>query len=192
MLVSSTQAESGRQPLERQGATPRPTAPRPRNLPGSLHAAFRAGLLVALAASPGLAQTAPTFLSNTAETAGGSYLVGLSRYEGAIRFSTSGPGAYLLSSVALDIATVTSGASLTVQLRYSAGDTTATTPGDVVATFTGPATLGTGLQTFTAPPNGNAHLHGARRRCQARSQHGLRRADLAWEQRRAVSRHRVR
>ena len=155
MIVSSTQAESGRQPLERQGATPRPTAPRPRNLPGSLRAAFRAGLLAALAAGPGLAQTAPTFLSNTGGTAtsGVLHVGSTARTEQAVRFATSGAGAYLLSSVSVSITQVSSGASLTVQLRYSAGNNTATTPGDVVATFTGPATLGTGIQTFTAPAN---------------------------------------
>ena len=52
MLVSSTQAESGRQPLERHGATPRPNAP-----PSAYRKPLR---LVALAADPAAAQTTIT------------------------------------------------------------------------------------------------------------------------------------
>ena len=58
MIVSSTQAESGRQPLERHGATPRPNAP-----PSAYRKPLRLvalALLAALAADPAAAQTTIT------------------------------------------------------------------------------------------------------------------------------------
>ena len=69
MIVSSTQAESGRQPLERQGATPRPNAPPPAHRkPLRLAALGLLALFAALAAGPAAAQTTVTFVSNIGQT----------------------------------------------------------------------------------------------------------------------------
>ena len=150
MIVSSTQAESDRQPLERQGARPRPN-PRPWNLPGSLRAAFLAflaflaGLLAALAAAPAAAQTTITLVSNSGQaddtTASGTR-------DRAQRFTTgSNAAGYTLASIeivsedpesdddALAIWTVTASgfpdavhASLTAPIGFAAGTLVFTAP----------------------------------------------------------------
>ena len=122
--------------------------------PRACLALLAATALLALAA-PAQAQTG-THLTNTdspvltsAWTAGGP-----SRFEQAIRFVVGRQhGGYILEEVRLDIRSLDAGAQATVRLHFSTGDSDSASPGNVVATFISPGTLGTGLQTFTAPPN---------------------------------------
>ncbi len=132
MIVSSTQAESDRQPLERQGARPRPN-PSPRNLPGSLRAAFLAGLLAALAAAPAAAQTTITLVSNTGQADGDTG--GLSTFDHAQAFTTGAHAAgYKLTGVDIDFAAdVASGSSYAVSIWTDASGS----PGTSVGSLTG-------------------------------------------------------
>ena len=136
MIVSSTQAESDRQPLERQGATPRPN-PRPRNLPSSLRAAFLASLLAALAVAPAAAQTTITLVSNTGQA--DESVGNLSTYDHAQAFTTGAHAAgYKLTGVDLDFAAVESGSSYAVSIwtngRFG-------WPGTSIGTLTSPTAL---------------------------------------------------
>ena len=129
MIVSSTQAESGRQPLERQGTTPRPNAPPP---------AYRKPLRrAALAAAPAAAQTTITLVSNTGQTDGGTG--NLADFDQAQAFTTGGHAAgYTLTGVDIQFGAVASAtASYAVSIRTDASGG----PGAPVGALTAPATL---------------------------------------------------
>ena len=138
MIVSSTQAESGRQPLERQGATPRPNAPPPAYRKPLRRAALALlALIVALAADPAGAQTTITLVSNTGQTDGGTG--NLRDFDQAQAFTTGGHAAgYTLTGVDIQFGAVASAtASYAVAIRTDASGS----PGASVGALTGPATL---------------------------------------------------
>ncbi len=138
MIVSSTQAESGRQPLERHGVTPRPNAP-----PAAYRKPFRLAvpallaLIAALAADPAAAQTSITLVSNTGQTDGGSGT--LRDLDHAQAFTTGGNSAgYTLTGVDIEFNAV---ASATASYDVSIQTDNSGSPGTSLGDLTGPATL---------------------------------------------------
>ena len=150
MLVSSTQAESGRQPLERHGVTPRPNAPPPTyRKPFRLAVPALLALIVALAAGPTAAHAQTTLVSNTGQGNSGARAV--DGIDFAQAFGTgSNTAGYDLASIVLSLGEAPFGTgTLTVTVREDAsGDPS----GTALHTLTNPDPFVTDdLNTFPAP-----------------------------------------
>ena len=146
MIVSSTQAESDRQPLEWQGATPRPNAPPPAHRK-PLRLAAPALLLAALAVGPAAAQTTVTLVSNTGQT-NDAFLDSRVNRKAAQGFTTgSNAASYTLSSIDI-VSEDFEGDSFTAAVHTvnASGQ-----PDTLVASLTSPASFAAGTLTFTAP-----------------------------------------
>ena len=146
MIVSSTQTESDRQPLERQGATPRPNAPPPAHRkPLRLAAPALLALLAALAAAPAAAQTTVTLVSNTGQ--GNDAFGETSSTRKVAQGFTTGSNAtgYTLSSI--DIVSESSNAFTAAVYTVNASGQ----PDTLVASLTSPGSFAAGTLTFTAP-----------------------------------------
>ena len=146
MIVSSTQAESDRQPLERQGARPRPNAPPPTHRkPLRLAVPALLALLAALAAAPAAAQTVTTLVSNIGQTTS-STVFGNSDL--AQPFTTgSNANGYTLSSIDI-VSADTAGKEFALSLYTT---NASGHPDTLVATLTVPGSFAAGTLTFTAP-----------------------------------------
>ena len=146
MIVSSTQTESDRQPLERQGATPRPNATPPaRRKPLRLAVPTLLALLAALAAAPAAAQTVTTLVSNIGQ--GNDAFGETSSTRKVAQGFTTGSNAtgYTLSSI--DIVSENSNAFTAAVYTVNASGQ----PDTLVASLTSPGSFAAGTLTFTAP-----------------------------------------
>ena len=109
------------------------------------------GLVIAVALMLGLPGPShalgSVLVSNTGKASSGETSSGSAR--NAQAFTTGGNSlGYPLASIALDVRTAPGSGSLTVTVRES---NASGNPGNVVHTLTNPVSVGTGLQTFTAP-----------------------------------------
>ena len=146
MIVSSTQAESDRQPLERQGSTPRPNAPQPaRRKPLRLAAPALLALLAALAAGPAAAQTVTTLVSNIGQTQNNT--PGGTNERAQVFTTGSNATGYTLSSIDI-VSADTAGDSFAVSLYTT---NASGHPDTLAASLTVPGSFAAGTLTFTAP-----------------------------------------
>ena len=100
-------------------------------------------------------RNAVTLVSNTGQTtlASPAYLVGVSltyKFSSAIRFTTgSATNSYTITEASIKLTDINAAAVPKLSIYTSASSV----PGTLVFTFTNPASLVTGLNTFTAPAN---------------------------------------